>query len=249
MPSRHPAAFAGFAARGRAVARFGQATRSARAEARPRPMALPFCRPRPVTFRPVLWSSSGRSAMREECDMQLAYTMASATGETDLILAHLAEGLSARGLRLCGTVQINTERITSGPCDMDLRVLPDGPVLRISQDLGAHSRGCRLNPAALETAVGLVAERLVPGIDLLILNKFGKHEAEGRGFREVIGQALDLGVPVLVGVNRLNLAAFEAFAGGLALPLPPRLADLQQWADRTVPRVTGDVPSGLLPVS
>jgi hypothetical protein len=163
--------------------------------------------------------------------MQLAYTMAPGRGDTDLILAGLAKGLTARGLRLCGTVQINTERDTSGPCDMDVRVLPDGPVLRISQDLGAHSKGCRLNPSALETAVGLVAARLDAGTDLLIINKFGKHEAEGRGFRDVIAEAISLDVPVLVGLNGLNRAAFEAFTGCLAISLPPELRALTDWAE------------------
>jgi len=162
--------------------------------------------------------------------MQLAYTMAPGRGDTDLILAGLAADLVARGARLCGTVQINTDRDTDGPCDMDVRVLPDGPVLRISQDLGPEARGCRLDPAALESAVALVAARLGADTELLIVNKFGKHEAEGRGFREVIAEALGLGVPVLVGLNSLNRAAFEEFAGGFATQLPPERAALVEWA-------------------
>jgi hypothetical protein len=166
--------------------------------------------------------------------MQLAYTMAPGRGDTDLILAGLAADLTARGLRLCGTVQINTERATAGPCDMDVRVLPDGPVLRISQDLGPHAQGCRLDPMALESAVGLVAARLGADTDLLIVNKFGKHEAEGRGFRDLIAEALGLGIPVLVGLNSLNRAAFEDFAGGFATALPPERAALAQWAEAAI---------------
>ena len=168
--------------------------------------------------------------------MQLAYVIAPGRGDTDLILAGLAADLTARGLRLCGTVQINTERVTDGPCDMDVRVLPDGPVLRISQDLGPHAQGCRLDPAALETAVGLVAARLDPETDLLIVNKFGKHEAEGRGFRDVIAEALGLGIPVLVGLNGLNRAPFEAFSGGMATALPPDRAALAAWAEAALGR-------------
>ena len=173
--------------------------------------------------------------------MQLAYTMAPGRGDTDLILAGLAADLIARGLRLCGTVQINTERATDGPCDMDVRVLPDGPVLRISQGLSPQARGCRLDPAALETAVGLVEARLDQGVDLLIINKFGKHEAEGRGFRNVIAQAMGLGIPVLVGLNGLNRVAFEEFTGGLAIAVSPEPAALAQWAEAAVHRVGAPV--------
>jgi Protein of unknown function (DUF2478) len=164
----------------------------------------------------------------------LAYTMAPGRGDTDLILQALAHDLGASGLQCCGIVQINSERADTGPCDMDVRVLPDGPVLRISQELGPSARGCRLDPTALETAVGLVAARLSSGADLLIINKFGKHEAEGRGFRDVIAQAVAMNVPVLVGLNSLNREAFEAFAGGLAVQLPSERAALRAWVDRAV---------------
>lgn len=163
--------------------------------------------------------------------MKLAYTMAQGRGDTDLILERLANDLSARGLRCCGIVQINSERCDAGPCDMDVRVLPDGAVLRISQDLGPQARGCRLDPAALETAVGLVAAGLSSGADLLIVNKFGKHEADGRGFRDVIAEAVAMDIPVLVGLNALNRSAFESFAEGLAIQLLPTPEALVAWVD------------------
>lgn len=168
--------------------------------------------------------------------MYLAYTMAPGRGDTDLILFKLAGLLAARGLRCCGTVQVNSERADAGPCDMDVHVLPDGPVLRISQDLGRGSRGCRLNPAALETAVGLVAASLHQSADVLIVNKFGKHEAEGRGFRSVIAEALSDGIPVLVGINSLNLPAFMEFSQGLASGLPCESAVLADWVTASCTR-------------
>ena len=58
--------------------------------------------------------------------MRLAYTMAQGCGDTDLVLERLASDLAARGLRCCGTVQINSARADAGPCDMDVRVLPNG---------------------------------------------------------------------------------------------------------------------------
>ena len=144
--------------------------------------------------------------------MKIAYTTAAGNGDIDLLLDRVATRLAQQGTKCCGTVQINTER-SEGPCDMDVRVLPDGPVLRISQNLGAASKGCRLDPSVLETAVGHVGASLEAGADLLVINKFGKHEADGRGFRDVIAKAIAHDIPVIVGVNALNLEAFEAFAG------------------------------------
>ena len=160
--------------------------------------------------------------------MKLAYTMAPGRGDTDLVLHALACSIIEQGHRPVGTVQINTES-DAGPCDMDVKILPDGGTIRISQTLGRSSRGCRLDPAALETAVGLVEAELFKGADCLIVNKFGKHEAEGRGFRPVIGEALAGDIPVLVGINRLNRDAFLDFVGGFATELEPELLVLEDW--------------------
>lgn len=159
--------------------------------------------------------------------MHIAST--TATGDTDELFFSLAQGLMARGLRVCGTVQINSERVKTDACDMDLRVLPEGPDIRISQDLGAGATGCRLDTGALEAAVGHVAAALEAGADVLIVNKFGKHEAEGRGFRSVIAEALARDIPVLVGLNGLNRAAFEAFTEGCGDHLPADAAILADW--------------------
>ena len=160
--------------------------------------------------------------------MKLAYTMAPGRGDTDLVLHALACSIIERGHRPVGTVQINTES-DAGPCDMYVKILPDGGTVRISQTLGRSSRGCRLDPAALETAVGLVEAELFKGADCLIVNKFGKHEAEGRGFRPVIAEALARDIPVLVGINRLNQDAFLDFVGGFATELEPELPVLEEW--------------------
>jgi len=168
--------------------------------------------------------------------MRIAYTKGSGRGDTDLLLAALAERLAALGLRTCGTVQINSRPdggsdvgADDGPCDMDVKILPDGPDIRISQSLGKDARGCRLDPSALETAVGHVATSLAHGADVMIINKFGKHEADGRGFRDLIGEALALDIPVLVGLNQRNEEAFRAFIGEAGTPLAPDAEVLLDW--------------------
>lgn len=163
--------------------------------------------------------------------MKLAYMMGQTRGDIDLCLTRIATEQMARGLRVAGLVQRNSDRADAGACDMDVRILPSGPEIRISQTLGAGSRGCRLNPEALEQAVSEVDARLSAQTELLIVNKFGKHESEGRGFRETIARALAMDVPVLAGVNRLNLDMFLEFSGGAAEKLT-RHDDLAAWLAR-----------------
>lgn len=165
--------------------------------------------------------------------MPLFYTVSDTTGEIDSLLCSLARALGAKKARLAGTVQVNRENAT-GPCDMDVVVLPDGPRICISQSLGTQARGCRLDPEGLETAVALVSETLKQRPDFLIVNKFGKHESEGRGFRTLIAEALAADIPVLVGVNKLNLAAFKAFASGMEEFIPATEAALIETLSKLI---------------
>lgn len=161
--------------------------------------------------------------------MNIAYTIAQHRGDTDLLLFNVAKTLGALGYKTAGTVQINTERSADCRCDMDVQVLPAGQTIRISQSLGPGSKGCRLDPEALETAVALVDAQIENGADVLIINKFGKHEASGRGFRDAIAKALSYGIPVLVGTNALNEEAFVTFSANIAQRLPADEAGLVQW--------------------
>ncbi|GGW23567.1 hypothetical protein GCM10011452_08440 [Gemmobacter lanyuensis] len=150
--------------------------------------------------------------------MQIGYVFQPERGATDQLLAGLAQRLIERGLPVAGAVQSNTG-CDPQHCDMDLQVLPDGPVVRISQNLGAASSGCRLDAGALEVAVMEVARRM-EGARLVIINKFGKHESEGRGFRQLLAEAAGAGIPVLIGINTMNRQAFFDFAGDLAQEVP-----------------------------
>ena len=169
--------------------------------------------------------------------MRLAHINIAGRGETDRFLAAVVVRLEVSGLRLAGTVQTNIARADRTRCDMDLRVLPDGPVYRISEDRGAAARGCMLDHGALEQTVAEVARRL-DGAEVLIVNKFGKAESEGRGLVPVISAALDQGMTVLVGVNALNLPLYLDFAGGLSEALPAEETTAVSWCLR---RLSGHV--------
>lgn len=136
------------------------------------------------------------------------------TADSDAQLAALAQDLARAGWRLAGAIQ------HSSADAMALRSVSGGTLWPISQRLGAGAQGCSLDPGALETAVAAIAADL-PGADLLIVNRFGKQEAAGRGFAPLIAAALDQGSRVLVSVAPGHRAAFDAFAGDLAQWVAP----------------------------
>jgi nucleoside-triphosphatase THEP1 len=164
--------------------------------------------------------------------MPLAYVTLPGRGATDALIAGAVARLAPHGLRLAGTVQTDVPREGRTLCDMDLTVLPDGPVFRINQDRGEAARGCRLDGGALEEAVVAVAARMA-GAEVLVVNKFGKLEAQGRGYVPLIAEAMARDMTVLVGVNGLNLPDLLAFCDGMATALPADPDAIADWVITT----------------
>lgn len=140
---------------------------------------------------------------------------AGAGARADAVLAEAVGALRRQGWRLGGAVQHNTPVADRCACDMTLEDLGSGRLVDISENRGPLARGCRLNSVALEELTGLAASSIAHGIDLLIVNKFGKRESEGHGFRQAIEAAVAAGVPVVALVSHDNLAGWEAFTAGL----------------------------------
>ena len=165
--------------------------------------------------------------------MRIAYVTLTGRGLIDDCLSEVVAALEAEGVALAGTVRVlpvdHRAHHRAHPCDMDLRVLPDGPVYRISQPLGPMAKGCRLDGGAIEALAAEVEARLARA-DLLVVNKFGKQEALGRGLAPAIALAMERGIPVLVGVNGLNLPEFLTFTVGMSEPLAPEPETALAWA-------------------
>ena len=168
--------------------------------------------------------------------MKIACVTSPERGGTDQLLCDIANRLQTKGVALAGIIkELDYASEFENGCDMKVRVLPDGPVIKITQDLGAGSDACRLDPGAIAQAVATVEAGETAKAGLFILNKFGPEEAAGRGFCAAIGAALEDGIPVLVGVGPASQAAFDSFSGGLASRLDPSPDAILAWLDQNTP--------------
>ncbi len=159
-----------------------------------------------------------------------AVSYASGDGETtDALLRDVAQALRARGYSLAGTVQWNAVTPGAGRCDMELEDLSSGERHATAAKGPRLPQTCKLDAAALEDVAGLVAARIKPGLDLVIINRFGKQEIAGAGFRPIIEAAVANDVPVLTTVNRALSADWEAFAGGTSAILAPSKDAVTAW--------------------
>ncbi|KQI73693.1 hypothetical protein AN191_02135 [Loktanella sp. 5RATIMAR09] len=165
----------------------------------------------------------------------LASITPTARGAADQLLTYAVKRLGNDGVKVLGALRDFGQSNASEQCDSALRLLPDGPVVRITQDLGKGSTACKMDAGALEDAVGIAVTRLaVEGADLVVLNKFGLREAEGHGFRPLIANALASGIPVLLGVSDTHRAAFDRFADGMATTLTPDEEAILTWCKTAI---------------
>lgn len=134
----------------------------------------------------------------------------------EAFLQELTAAMAEQGMQLAGLIQRSEQKPGRVKCDMFLRDLATGELHAISDDRGPHARGCVLNTDRLLRACTAAEVQLSSQTDLLVLCKFGKTEVEGGGFRSLIAKALELSVPVLVGVPLINLTPFREFSADLA---------------------------------
>ncbi len=148
----------------------------------------------------------------------------------DDILGAVARMLQAEGLAVAGFLQ--RESGGDGECcnRIDLEDIATGEYHVISQALGSGAQGCRLDPQALAGVAGPLLSALDTRPDLLILNRFGKGESEGQGFRAVIEEACARGIPLLTAVRESYVEAWQAFAGELGVVLAPDSEIVVAWA-------------------
>jgi len=164
----------------------------------------------------------------------LAAILAAKDVPVDQLLASVAHRARQAGLRVAGFLQ---RRETGGEecCrDIEIEHIGTGVTQIISQALGSGSKGCRLDPAALADVAGALLAELDDGADILILNRFGKGETEGHGFRSIIETAYARRIPVLTVVRETYVEGWNDFAGDCGVLLAPESQAVLGWFDRVV---------------
>jgi nucleoside-triphosphatase THEP1 len=148
----------------------------------------------------------------------------------DEIFKRVVDRCRLQGIRMAGVIQ-HRARDPGHGCDMLLEDLATGRQTSIFADRGHGAKGCQLDEDAMLQMVSEIELALKSGSDLVVLNKFGKVEAEGRGMRDLIAQAVCLDTPLIVGVPARNLQAWREFARGFSVELNGS-DDVDEWLGR-----------------
>src|SRR5262249_10275050 len=116
--------------------------------------------------------------------------------------------------------------------NLSAMLVHSGEELSLFQDLGTCSRGCRLDVGRLLDAGMRIAEEIDHGADLVIINRFGKQEREGKGLAYAFERALDADIPVVIAVPVKRFADWIKFSGGMSVKLTCDRPSLVRWWDK-----------------
>ena len=144
-------------------------------------------------------------------------------------LRKVVKRLREEGIKVGGVLQ-ETE-ILPNACYSRLHIVDirTGQSECITQNRGNESRGCKLDPRGLAEISHCITDAIETGVDLIVINKFGRAESEGDGLLSCIADAVSVGLPVLTTVREPYVASWNLFHGGLASELPPRIDAILQW--------------------
>ena len=147
----------------------------------------------------------------------------------DKLIDDIVFELKNSDVEIAGYLQ--REQIDDASCcsTLLLESIAEPKTARISQALGSGSTGCRLDPRALATLSNDLRSQITSRTHLVILNRFGKGESDGQGFRIAIEKAVETGVPVLTAVRDEYVEAWREFCGDYGVELMPEVDAVLAW--------------------
>src|SRR5882762_4948184 len=175
-----------------------------------------------------------------QCD--LAALVYEQDQDPDEILRQFASDLNAQGYRAVGLVQLGHHCLDAPK--LSAMLLHTGEELQLFQNLGACATGCRLDVGQLLDAGAQVASAIDQGADLVIINRFGRQEREGKGLAYLIERALSADIPGVIAVPAHRFADWIRFAGGMSVKLRCDRDALDAWWNSVSPQAGISVTQG-----
>jgi nucleoside-triphosphatase THEP1 len=150
---------------------------------------------------------------------------------TEALLDQVVQTLKGGGMRISGLLQ---RHIAEEGCGLQLESILDGSLHRVTQNLGSGSVSCNVDTNAMDQLSMQLLAELERGVDLLVLNRFGKRESTGGGFCNVIEKAVEFNIPLLTVVKDSWLSSWTAYGGEFVVVLPEHRGDILAWCRSAV---------------
>ncbi|MFZ9036906.1 MAG: DUF2478 domain-containing protein [Gammaproteobacteria bacterium] len=143
-------------------------------------------------------------------------------------LQRFVERLKARDVSVGGLLQevvVDSEGVVTGFCAVDVSTGRRFPITRpVTRD-----DECGLDVSALVETTGIVRNAIAERPDLIVVEKFGDQEQNGKGLSDEILQTIATGIPLLVAVPEAALPIWQERTGELGSVLDCSEEALEQW--------------------
>jgi hypothetical protein len=149
--------------------------------------------------------------------------------DPDRLFSEFTDDLYGSGFRPVGVIQSGRSCRTKDP-ELGVVILPGGETVGLVADAEEGDvGGCRLDDRRLSALAERLTAAIDDGPDLVVINRFGRAEAEGRGLVKPIAQALKADIPVLIAVPERRFSDWIRFSDGMNVRLPCRREALDRW--------------------
>jgi len=169
-------------------------------------------------------------ALENKATAWLAAVVSEDSNQADSAMDAVIGSLRTRGYQLVGLRQRLLGSCDNG-CGVRLQSIATGAYHKMTQDLGSGSTSCNIDSDALERLAQMTKDELHDGVDLVVVNRFGKRESQGGGFCSVFERAIDLGIPVLTVVNTAYLQSWLEYGGDYVTSLRADNHEILNWAE------------------
>ncbi|NVK17347.1 MAG: DUF2478 domain-containing protein [Methylocystaceae bacterium] len=146
-------------------------------------------------------------------------------------LREFAENLVNRGWHVAGLVQeqaYDSDGQKIGLDAIDIRTGQHLPLSRPSKE-DLETGSCGFDVRLLSETTRVLRAAMDAPADLLVIEKFGEREQDGRGLADEIVSAAMAGIPTLVAVPSSALEVWNEFSGRLGSLIPHDITSLANW--------------------
>jgi hypothetical protein len=157
----------------------------------------------------------------------------------DRLLVDFTEDLRRLGVRTAGLVQLDSWMAQWGDREVRTVVLSSREVIPVAHERNLGETGCGLDCRKLASIAKMIEAAIQDGADLVVINRFGKLEATGKGLIELIQQAADADIPALIAVPEHRFAGWIKYSAGMSVRLPCRRAALDRWWESVAMGLSG----------
>ena len=145
-----------------------------------------------------------------------------------MALLKFVENLKERGIRVGGVLQealFDDNGSITGLDAVDVATDLRIPISRAS----TRSDECGLDVSALANTSGIIRDAITANVDLIVVEKFGELEQQGKGLIDEIMQTIVEEIPMLISVSAAALPIWQERSGELGGVLDFNEMAFEQW--------------------